>query len=175
MDPNVDDFETMLGESIRRVLELSTIPVRLPSNYQPTFWSNPLTPTKIAPVANGGWTNFLALQGIPGFVYRVSGYVATTYGDAALSDVDFRFVLNGGLAPNMSFTPGSDLNKISPTTYPVVPQRTFFYVGEQDRLILQARNNNLFQQLVIAGLFGWQYTTSDSPQRDSISVITDDS
>lgn len=175
MDLNATDFEVALGESVRRVLELSTVPGRRPSHQQPTFWSRPLTPTKIEPVANGGWTNFLVLRGIPGFVYRVSQYVATVYGDAALSSVDFRFVLDGTLPPNMEFASGIDLNKIAVTSFPVVRQSTFFYVGEQNRLILQVRNNNVFQQMVIAGFFGWQYTSADSPQRDSMSVITDDS
>jgi hypothetical protein len=150
------------------------MPVRRPSQTDPTFWSYPLTPTKIEPVANGTWVNFLDLHGLPGFVFRVSSYVATVFGDATLANVDFRFILNGGLAPNMSLASGVDHNKVSPTDFPVIPQETFFYVGEQDRLILQARNNNLFQQLVIAGFFGWQYTNADSPQRDNISVIDDD-
>lgn len=167
-------FEQALEVAIKRALRSSNMPIRRPSQTEPTFWSNPLTPTKIEPVANGTWVNFLVLAGIPGFVYRVSKYVATVYGDATVANVDFRFVLNGTLPPNMSLASGVDHNKISPTDFPVVPQETFFYIGEKDRLILQVRNNNVLQQLIIAGFFGWQFPSSDSPQRDNIAVITDD-
>ncbi len=166
--------EQALLAAVQRALRSSNVPLRLPSNSAPTFWSNPLTPTKIQPVANGGWAPFLVLRGLVGFVYRVNGYVATTFGDQSLSGVEFRFVLNGTLAPNMSLANGVDHNKESPTTFPVVPQQTFFLIGENDELVIQVQNTNIFQQLVIAGFFGWQYTTADSPQRDRISVITDD-
>ncbi len=166
--------EQALLAAVQRALRSSNVPLRLPSNSLPTFWSNPLTLTKIQPVPNGGWSNFLVLRGLIGFVYRMDGYVCTTYGDQTLSGVDFRFVLNGNLAPNMSLATGVDHNKESPVTYPVVPQKTFFLIGENDELVIQVQNTNIFQQLVLAGFFGWQYTTADSPQRDRISVITDD-
>lgn len=167
-------FEQALEVAVKRALRSSNMPIRRPSQTEPTFWSYPLTPTKIEPVANGTWVNFLVLAGLPGFVYRVSKYVATVFGDATVAGVDFRLILNGTFAPNMSLVSGVDHNKVSPTEFPVIPQDTFFYIGEKDRLVLQVRNNNVFQQLVIAGFFGWQFPSSDSPQRDSISVITDD-
>lgn len=167
--------EPVLQEAIQKVLRSSNMPMRRPSHDQPTFWSLPLTPTKIEPLAAGTWVNFLTLEGTPGFLKRVAAYVATTFGDQTISGVEFRFLFNGTLAPNMTLANDVDHNKISSTTFPAVFQRTFFLVGDKDKLILQARNTGVFQQLVCAAFFGWLFDNADGPDKNVHAVTADDS
>jgi len=166
--------DQVLVAELQRVLRDSNVPFRRPSNEQPTFWSYPVCETNIIPLANGGWTDILTLRGLPQFTQRVDKYVATTFGDQTLSGVEFRFVFNGTLAPNMALASGVDHNKVTPATFPVVFQTTSFLVEEKDYLILQARNTNVFQQLVCAALTGWRYNNPNSVDKTQRSVITDD-
>ncbi len=159
---------------IKQTLRDSNLPFRRPSNEQPTFWSYPVCETDIVPLAAGGWTQILRLHGLPQFTQRVDKYVATTFGDQTLSGVEFRFLFNGTLAPNMTLANGVDHNKITASTFPVVFQSTSFLVEESDVLVLQARNTGVFQQLVCAALTGWRYDNRNSVDKTQRSVITDE-
>ncbi len=167
-------FRDALSDAIDHALRSSNVPGRRPTHEQPAFWSRPLSPTSIRPLAAGGWTDMLELKGQQGFFTRVSGYVATTFGDQTISGVQFRFVLNGGLPVNMSLADNVDHNKISPSTFPIVWQKTFFLLGDFDRLLIQARNTGVFQQLVCAGLIGWIFENSASPDKNAQAMTTDD-
>lgn len=160
--------------ALQAALRNSNVPFRRPSNEQPTFWSYPICRTKIEPLQAGGWTNFLMVKGLTGTTHRINNYVATTFGDQTLSGVQFRFVFNGTFAPNMDLANGVDHNKTSASSFPVVPQSTFFLVEEKDSLILQARNTGTFQQLVCGALLGWRYNNPNSVDKTARSVITDD-
>jgi hypothetical protein len=166
--------ETAILGALQAALRNSNLPVRRPSNEQPTFWSYPLCLTKIQPVPLQDWTNFLFLPGLKGNTYRVSSYVATTFGDQTISGVQFRFLFNGTLPPNMTLANGVDHNKTSSTSFPVVPQGTCFLVEEKDSLIIQVKSTNVFQQMACAALLGWRYDNPNSVDKTARSVITDD-
>jgi hypothetical protein len=167
-------FQTALDDAIDRVLRSSNLPGRRPSSDQPPFWARPITETLIRPLAAGGWSNFIEVRGQQGYLKRINGYVATTFGDQTLSGVQFRFILNGGLAVNMALADNVDHNKISPSTFPVVFQKTFFLLGQSDRLIIQARNTGVFQQLVCAALVGWIFENTVSPDKNAAAMTTDE-
>ena len=163
-------FEAALGEALRN----SNVPGRRPSNEMPPFWGRPVTETSILPLAAGAWTDMLEVRGQQGFLKRLTAYVATTFGDQSISGVEFRFVLNGAFPVNMALADNVDHNKITPSTFPVVWQKTFFYLGEFDRLLIQARNTGVFQQLVCSGLVGWLFENSATPDKNRQAVTTDD-
>ena len=171
----MDVPEQAIIDALQLALRSSNLPFRRPSNAQPTFWSYPVCPTLIMPVALAdGWVDFLTIQGQTGVTSRVSGYVATGYGDAALSNLEFRFIFNGTLAPNMDLGVSIEQNKITASSYPCVPQATNFLVEESDRLVLQVRTTNVFQQLVGGAFFGWRYNNPNSPDKGALAVITDE-
>jgi hypothetical protein len=171
----VDPFETEIFGVVEEALRSSNLPIRRPSNEQPTFWDYPICPSRIEPVsAAAGWVDFLTIKGLIGTTHRVSGYVATGFGDATLSGLEFRFLFNGTLAPNMDLGVGIEQNKITPSTFPCVRQSTCFLVEESDSLVLQVRNTGVFQQLVCAYLTGWRYNNRSAPDKGAMAVITDD-
>jgi hypothetical protein len=171
---DLPDQDVALLLALQHTLRNSNLPFRRPSNEQPTFWSRPITLTKIEPVAAGSWVNFLTLSGLTGGTNRISSYVATTFGDQTLSGVQFRFLFNGTLAPNMALANDVDHNKITSTSFPVVPQSTCFLVEEKDTLVLQVRNTGVFAQMVCGALLGWRYDNTNSVDKTARSVITDD-
>lgn len=156
---DLQPYERQAFETIVRALPTSNMPVRRPSFNDPTFWSRPLVLTKIEPVAAGGWVDFLVLPGILNYVYVVNKYVADSFGDNALSGLEFRLVFDGTIPPNFSILPGAEHHKQPVTAFPLVPQKTFFLVEENDNLILQVRNTGVFQQLVCCAFYGYAYNT----------------
>ncbi len=155
----LEGYERQAFGTVVRMLPRSNVPVRRPSYNDHTFWSRPLVQTKIEPVAAGGWVNFLRLPGILNYVYVVDQYVADSFGDNALSGLEFRFVFNGTLPPEFSILAGAEHHKQPVTLFPMVPQDTFFLVSQTDELIIQVRNNGVFQQLVCCAFYGYAYNT----------------
>jgi hypothetical protein len=167
-------YEQLALATFKNALIRSSLPFRRPSNTDPTWWSNTLTKTAIAPLSSSqGWTNVLNLQGIPGWTWRIEKYVTTVVGDATLAGIQWRFILNGTIAPYMTIPTGVDVNKIGPNIWPVVPAETFFLIEQKDNLIIQAKSTNIIQQMVVAGLFGWQYLNPNVAEKDKYEFITD--
>jgi hypothetical protein len=167
-------YEELALADFKNSLLRSTLPFRRPSNTDPEWRSNTLDKTAITTLSSGaGWTNILNLQGIPGFTWRVSGYVTTVIGDAALAGIQWRFVFNGTLAPYIQIPTGVEIGKIGPNVWPVVPSKTFFLVEQKDNLIIQAQSTNIIQQIVLAGLFGWQYYNPNPGEKARFEFITD--
>lgn len=153
-------YERAAFETLVRMLPKSNLPVRRPSYNKPTFWSRPVVVTKIEPVAAGGWVDFLSLTGIPSYAQVVNKYVADAFGDNALSGLEFRMVFDGLLPPNFSILAGAEHHKQPVTSFPLVPQNTFFIIEPTDTLTLQVRNTGVFQQLVCAAFYGYTYETN---------------
>ncbi len=154
------------------MLPTSNLPVRRPSYNRPTFWSRPVIETKIEPVAAGTWIDFLVLTGIPSFAQVVTQYVADSFGDNALSNLEFRMVFDGLIPPNFSILAGAEHHKQPVTAFPLVPQETFFIIEPTDRLVLQVRNTGVVQQLVCAAFYGYTYQ-SDFNEKTWREGITD--
>jgi hypothetical protein len=167
-------YEQLALDTFKNALIRSSLPLRRPSNTDPTWWSNTLTKTAIATLSSSqGWINVLNLQGIPGWTWKVQSYVATVVGDASIANVQWRFILNGTIAPNMQLATGVEINKVGPNIWPVVPAETYFLIEQKDNLILQAKTTNVFQQMLIAGLFGYQYINPNVAEKDKYEFITD--
>lgn len=168
-------YEEVAFNRFKAALLRSTLPLRRPSNTDPTFWSDTLTQTAITPLAQpDGWTQIMHIHGVSSKTYRVSGYVTTVVGDASIAGVEFRIVLNGAIAPNIVIASGTEHNKKGPAQWPVVPQETFFLVEENDNLIMQARCTNVIQQMVLGAFFGWVYNNPNPAEKDIYEFITDD-
>jgi hypothetical protein len=167
-------YEELALADFKNSLLRSTLPFRRPSLTNPEWRSNTLDKTAIVTLAaSAGWTNILNLQGIPGYTWRVAQYVTTVIGDASLAGIQWRFVLNGTLAPYIQIPTGVEIGKIGPNIWPVVPSSTFFLVEQKDNLIIQAMNTGILQQMVLAGLMGWQFYNPNPAERDHFEFITD--
>jgi len=166
-------FREALQVALDQILRDSNVPGRRPSHQMPPFWAYPITKTGIRPLAAGNWNNFLEITGEVGWWKRIGGYVATTFGDQTISDVAFRFILNGAIVPYIRLANDVDHNKISATTFPVIFQPTFFLLGQGDRLIVQARNTGVFQQMVCAALVGWRFESAVGPDKNEQAMTTD--
>lgn len=167
-------YEELALADFKNSLLRSSLPFRRPSNTDPEWRSNTLDKTAITTLSAAmGWTNILNLQGIPGWTWRVENYVTTVIGDAALAGVQWRFIFNGTIAPYVQIPAGVEIGKIGPNVWPVVPSETFFLVEQKDNLIIQAMTTNVIQQIVLAGLFGWQYYNPNPAEKDHFEFITD--
>ncbi len=172
--PELLDYEKQAVHDLLKALPDSNLPWRQPSFNDPTFWSKPLVKTAIQPLdAGSGWTNILTLISKDIFTALVNGYVATTFGDAALSDVEFRFVYNNRLVSSTSILPNAEHHKLSSTSFPCIPQSTFFTVRETDRLQIQARNTNAAARMVICAFYGWYFDDNNPSEKNMREGLTD--
>lgn len=153
------DYERAAFEQMVRALPTSNLPIRRPSFNDPTFWSRPIVKTKIEPLLAGTWVNFLEVQGAANYGVVIDKYVADSFGDNVLSNLEFRLIFGGTIPSNFSIVPGWEHHKPTPSSYPMVPQNTYFILETNDKLILQVRNTGVAQQLVTAAFFGYAFNT----------------
>jgi hypothetical protein len=172
--PELLEYEKQAVHDLLKALPDSNLPWRQPSFNLPTFWSKPLVNTIIRPVDySTRWTNMITLVGKDIFTALVNGYVATTFGDTSLSDVEFRFVYNNRLVSSTSILTNAEHNKTSPTSFPCVAQKTFFTVRFNDRLQIQARNLNVASRMVICALYGWYFDDNNPAEKGMREGLTD--
>lgn len=172
--PELLDYEREAFRNFVDALPRSTLPWRQPSFNQPTFWSEPLVLSYIRPIGgSSGWVDAIDLRGNLAYTARVSGYVATTFGDAALSGVEFRFLYNNALVSTVSLAQDIEYSKLGPSSYPTIPRETFFVVRFNQRLQLQVRNNNAAPRYVIAALYGWSFDDSNPGEINRREGLTD--
>ncbi len=172
--PQLLDYEKQAVRDFVDSLPEANLPWRRPSYNDPTFWSKPLVQPYIRPLGNSTlWTTVLDLSGNLALTAYVNGYTATTFGDAALSDVEFRIVLNGALVSSMSLLQNVEYNKTGPSIFPVIPRETSFIVRFNNRLQLQARNNNVAPRYIIAAFYGWYFDDSNPGEINFREGMTD--
>jgi hypothetical protein len=146
-----------------KALRGSNLQVRAPSYTLPSFWSRPLYKTAYLPVnANTDWQTLVLVAGQPQYVAVVHQYVATSLGSLAVTGLEFRMLMNGQPVTSVSMTPGVELNKDGPNSYPVIPRKIFLPVNETQRLEIQVRNPTGIQRVAIGLLGGWFIDARDS-------------
>lgn len=124
----------------------------------PSYWSKPITDTKIRLVNPSlVWTDFLqhTTDGITSAV--IKKYVATVEGDAETSGIQFRMFQNDGILEGVEFVPGQEKFKTAPNEYPVVYRPLPIVLDNGGSLTLQVRNTGIFPRRVIAAFYGWSY------------------
>jgi hypothetical protein len=172
--PDLLDYEKQAIRDFVDVLPSVNLPWRRPSFNDPTFWSEPLVATALRPLGGAsGWTDVLALTGNLAYSAYVNGYVATTFGDATLSGVEFRLVLNGQLPTGMSIATNAELFKTGPAAFPVIPRDTSFIIRFDDRLQIQARNTNAAPRFIIAAFLGWYFDDANPAEKNTREGLTD--
>lgn len=172
--PELLGYEKLAIRDLVDALPGSNLPWREPSYSKPTFWSRPLVETIIRPIdGNSAWENMIEVRGNPATTALVNSFVATTFGDATLSDVDMRLIINGRLVSGTSYLANVDYNKISPSTYPVIPRPTFAIVRYLDTLAIQMRNRNASPRLAICAFFGWRFDDNNPADKNFREGITD--
>ncbi len=162
-------------ETMFAALQNSNVPIRRPSWNDPTFWSRPLNTTIAIPLnASATWTNILTVRGRNSYTGRVTGYVATTFNPASIALVEFRFVFNGKLMPNVQLTPNVERNRQTPTLFPTFLQNIFMLLeNPDDQLTIQAMNTGVFQQLVLCAFYGWYYDNMNQAEKSTLEGLTD--
>lgn len=168
------DYEKQALRDLADALPVINVPWRQASFNNPTFWSKPLVITSAVPVNPGStWTDVIDLFGRAASSALVNGYTATCFGDAAIDDLEYRFLYNGSLPPFVTILPGVEYNKTGPSIFPVIPRETFFIVRPIDRLQLQVRNNSASPRYSIAALYGWFFDDNNPYEINVREGITD--
>lgn len=168
------DYEKQAVRDFVDALPGMNLPWRQASFNNPTFWSKPLVLTAALPINPGStWTDVFDLRGRTSSTGLVNSYTATSFGDASIDDLEYRFVFNGALPPFVSFVSGVEYSKSAPATFPVIPRQTFFTVRPIDRLQLQVRNNSAAPRYLIAALYGWFFDDNNAYEINYREGITD--
>jgi hypothetical protein len=156
---------TVVG-AIQTLIKQSSIPLREPSTARPTFWSTCLAQTRCRPIpANSGWIDVNAISpGVGIFPEHYSAiinfFIATSQASMATSGLQYRFLREGDLLPNVNLLPGVDYNveRIGTTNpFPSQPRKIFISVTSQQHLSLQVKNTSGAIQNSYSALFGWFY------------------
>lgn len=167
-------YEAVALAAVCKALRGSNLQVRQPSYLRPSFWSRPFYITNYLPVApNTGWTDLVRVNGLPQYVGVVKQYVATSLGSLVTAGLEFRLFMDGLPMEGVQFSPGMDLNKDGPNTYPVVPRDTFIPVNQTQRLALQVRNPTANQQIAMGTLAGWYFDSVDSTVTSNSNAMVD--
>ncbi len=174
MEPSSPISPALLGP-LFSALQNSNIPVRRPSWNDPTFWSRPLVETVAIPLnASASWSTILTAKGRSGYTGRVAGYVATTLTAATLASVQFRFVYNGKLLPNVDIESSVEWNRESATLFPTFPRKLFMLLENPDSyLSIQAMNTGIFQQMLLCAFYGWYYDNMNQAEKSRLEGMTD--
>jgi hypothetical protein len=156
-------YEAVALAAMCKALRGSALQTRKPTYEVADFWSKPIFTSSYTPVdANTDWQDLVVVAGQPQFVAILKQYVATTLGSVAASGLLFRMALDGLPLNTVSLAAGLDINKDSPTSYPVVPRKFFMAINETHRLSIQVKNPTNFQQMAVGLLVGWYMTSVDS-------------
>jgi hypothetical protein len=141
------------------------LPVRLPSYTKSTFWSSPLTVTRLRPVPVGpNFVDFLIVPPLGGSAAVIYKYVAEGFEADAM---EFQWLLDGQLVAPDSFvlTPGIDrhLDRFLTAPFPCRFRPIFLRIKEGSRSVIRARNLTQRSQYAFGAVFGWYYPVMQSP------------
>lgn len=152
----------------------SNLQLRRPSWNRPTFWSRCLTQQIARPLpAGSAMQTFLTVKGLLGYIAVVDQLVMTIVGPMAGSGIRFQVLMNGAPVPFTQYPVNVELGKEGSTTYPVIPRPWYLPVLETDTLEIQAENTGPLQRTVLAGTYGWYYSTIDSTSTQTDKGVTD--
>ncbi len=171
-----DDPSSLDNSELMHVLRDSNVPLRRPSWTDPTFWSRPLIKTVVIPIeASTSWTTVLTVDGLVNYSARITGYTAAPQGDAALSQVRFRFIYRGRLLDNVSFGANAfEHNRENALLFPTFPQKMFFLCERPGTpLSIQVINDGVFQQTVLCAFYGYYYDNSNQAEKNDLEGVTD--
>jgi hypothetical protein len=167
-------YEAVAIAGICKALRGSNLQVRQPSYIEPAFWSRPLFKTAYTAIPpNTDWTDLVVVQGLKQYVALIKQYVATSYGDIAISGLLFRMLMNGVPITSVNLAPGVEFNKDGPMVYPIIPREIFIPVNETERFSLQVKNPTGAQSIAIGMLSGWFMEAVDSTVTSDTNAMVD--
>jgi hypothetical protein len=151
--------------ALAEVVKTGAIPLREPSTARPTYWSYPLLYTKCRPVPVGlTWLDFIVVQSGVGLaparhMANINRWVATGLLDMAGTGLEYRMLVDEALLPPMLFSlpPGVERNvdRFSPSPWPVQPQKINVCLQNHQRFRLQVRHSSGVPVMALASLTGW--------------------